>query len=255
MIYLITYLGDDLMVNENLFYLMFLKYNILNSDYKKILKTVIEEKNEENLLDNILLLLERDPNFIYFDDNVSNYLYNLNNDIRFLCKKEAIFSKSAEIIRIINKLRNENIKEKRIEFFREELFLRTGQKGYFDSKLCDEKRDDFKSLLNSDFIFMVNLVNSNPIFINDNVFLYLSSISYLSSRYSDMMDDEVIETILLVLETIKVLTDEYYKLKEINNHEYKSFKRVIKSVHNNFNDYYERNKSKEQEIKKMVYKV
>ena len=53
MIYLITYLGVDFMVNEDLLYLMFLKYNILNNDYKQVLNITFEENNGENVLNNI----------------------------------------------------------------------------------------------------------------------------------------------------------------------------------------------------------
>lgn len=241
------------MVNEDLLYLMFLKYNILNNDYKQVLNITFEENNGENVLNNILLLLEKEPSFVYFDEKIFDYLYNLNSDIRYKCKSEEISRKSAEIVRKLNMLKGENIKEKRSEFFRDQWYLRMGEREYFDQALCNIRSDDFKKLFNHDTVLMMNLAADCPLFISNNNLLYLSSISYLSSNYSDMLDDEIIETLLLVLSNVEITIKEFYKRKELSNFEYDSLKRVIKNIHNNFKGYYKRNKNKK--IKKIVLTI
>ncbi len=243
------------MDTNDLFYLIFLKYNILNNNYQQLLKTAIEENNALNLLDEILLLLEREPNFVYFDDDIFDYLYNLNNEIRFEYRSADVFLKCADIIIKLNKLRNVNIKEKRIEFFREEWFLRTGQREYFDEEVCNKTSNNLKQLFNHDFKFMCELAVPNGIYISDNIFYYLSSLSYFANKYNDIFDDDVIENLLLIVISIDVAIEQYYNKNIIDSNEYESSKRIITSIHESFFDYYERNKDKKKELQKLVHKV
>lgn len=241
------------MDNVDLTYLMFLKYNILNIDYKQMLSSILEENNGKNTLDNILFLLERDPNFVYFDEKIFDYLYNLNNDIRHECRSEQNSLKSAEIIRKLNRLSSENFKEKRVEFFRDEWYLRMGGREYFDNLLCNESSDNFKNFFVGDFQFMSNVSTRIPFFFSDNLFVTLSSISYISTRYNDLLDDEEIELMLILLSEIEVSIKHIYKQKDMTDYEYERFKRVIKNVNKNFEDYRKRHKGSENKFKRLVF--
>lgn len=225
------------MNNVDLTYLLFLKYNILNIDYKQMLASVLEENNGKNTLDNILLLLERDPNFVYFDEKIFDYLYNLNSDIRYECKSEQNSLKSAEIVRKLNRLRSEDFKEKRNEFFREEWYLRMGGREYFDNLLCDNSSDNFKKFFVGDFQFMSNISTKQPFFFSENMFITLSSISYLSSRYNDLLDDKEIKIMSTLLSEIENGINFIYNQEDMSDYEYEGFQRVIKNINNNF-DYH-----------------
>lgn len=239
---------------NDLFYLLFLKINIINGTYDLYLDVVKEEGNISKPLDNLINLLDREKDFIYFDKSIPNAIYNITNVIRENDKSEEIYDKANYIIRKVNRLVSDNYEENRINFFEKEWYLRMGQKHYFDEKICDAKKDDFKKLFNHDFKFAMELITPVSIYISDDIFNYLSSISYFADRYNDVFDDEVIENILIVSSSIDTAIKIYKNRKEINTYEYSVGKKVLKGINSNFKDYYSRNKSKKKELKKLVTK-
>lgn len=244
------------MDTNDLFYLIFLKYNILNNDYRQILNIALEEDNVENLLDCILLLLEREPNFVYFDKKIFDYLYNLNNEVRFEYRKEEIFEKTAQIIRKLNRLKSEDSLQKRRDYMMDEWYLRMGELEEFDEEeIYDIRSEDIKKLYIHDFKFMCELASPDGIYMSDDIFNYLSSISYFANRYHDIFDDEVIENLLLILSAIEMAINEFHKQKQIDSYEYATSKTVIESIRTSFRDYYKRHKEKKKEHKKLVYTI
>lgn len=235
---------------NDLFYVVFLKYNILNNNYKQVLNIALEENNAENLLNSILLLLEREPDFVYFDKNIFDYLYSLNNDVRLECRKEEIFEKSAEIIIKLNRLKSNDSQNKRRNYMMDEWYLRMGELEDFDEEeIYDIRSRDIKKLYIHDFKFMCELVSPDGIYMSDDIFNYLSSLSYFSNRYHDVFDDEITENLLLVLSVIEKSINEFHKQKQIDSYEYATSKTVIKSTRSNFKDYYKRHKEKKKEHK------
>lgn len=240
---------------NDLFYLLFLKVNIINDTYKAYVEIAKEEENSSTTLNNIINLLDREEEFMYFDKSVPNAIYNIVNMIRENDKSDEVCDKANYIIRKVNRLVSDNYEENRVNFFEKEWYLRMGQKHYFDEEICDAKKDDFKKLFNHDFKFMMELVVPGSIYISDDIFNYLSSISYFADRYSDVFDDEVIENILIISSSIDTAIKVYKSRKQITDYEYSVGKKVIKNINGNFKDYYDRNKSKKKELKKLVTKV
>lgn len=241
---------------NDLFYLIFLKYNILNNNYEQVLNVALKEDNAENLLNSISLLLEREPNFVYFDKKIFDYLYSLNNEVRFECKDEKIFEKSAEIVRKLNRLKSEDSLQKRRNYMMDEWYLRMGElEDFEEEEIYDIRSEDIKALYIHDFKFMCELVTPDGICMSDDIFNYLSSLSYFANRYHDVFDDEITENLLLILSVIEKSINVFYKQKEIDSYEYATSKTVIKSIQNSFRDYYKRHKNKKKEYKKLVYTI
>ena len=240
---------------NDLFYLLFLKINIINDTYKAYVQIAKEEETASTTLDNIVNLLDKEEEFIYFDKTVPKAIYDITNMIRENDKSKEVCDKANCIIRKVNRLVADNYEENRIKFYEDEWYLRMGQKHYFDEEVCDAKKEDFKKLFNHDFKFMMELAVPGSIYISNDIFNYLSSISCFAARYNDVFDDEVIENILIISSSIDTAIKVYKSRKQITDYEYSVGKKVIKSINNNFKDYYDRNKSKKKELKKLVCKV
>ena len=69
------------------------------------------------------------------------------------------------------------------------------------------------------------------------MFITLSSISYLSSRYNDLLDDKEIRIMSTLLSEIENGINFIYNQEDMSDYEYEGFQRVIKNINNNF-DYH-----------------